>query len=147
MKVILLKTLEKLGKEGEVVEVKDGFARNYLIPKGIGLIANEVNFKKLEEIKRKRERLKEKEKEFFLQLKEKLENISLTITVEVKDKEEIYGTVGEAQIIKALKEEGIELSKGKLILDSPIKKLGVYSLKVDLYPQVEATLRVWVVKK
>jgi large subunit ribosomal protein L9 len=147
IKIILLKTVEKLGKEGEVVEVKPGFARNYLIPKKIALKATKENFKKIEEIKKKKEQLLEKERREFLNLKEKLEKISLTITVEVKEGDEIYGTVSEVQILKALKDEGIELGKGKIVLPEPIKKLGVYNLKVNLHPQVEGNIRVWVVKK
>jgi large subunit ribosomal protein L9 len=71
----------------------------------------------------------------------------LTLTAEVKEGEEIYGSISETQIFKALKDEGLELEKGVLQLDEHIKKLGVYNLKVKLHPQVEANLRVWVMKK
>ncbi|HIE36100.1 MAG TPA: 50S ribosomal protein L9 [Candidatus Omnitrophica bacterium] len=146
-KVILLKNIEKLGKEMEVVEVKPGYARNYLIPHGLALKANRESFELLEKIKKERLKIEEKEKKEALKLKEKLEKISLTITVQAKDDEEIYGSIQEVQILKALEEEGVNLEKGKLVLEEPIKKIGVYNLKVNLHPQIQANLRVWVVKK
>ena len=147
MKVILVQDMKKLGSAGKTVEVKDGYARNYLIPQGIALPATGDNFKKLEEIKRKEAKCAEEKKKTFLVLKEKIEEISLTVTSEVKEDEEIYGTIGEQQIIKALKEEGIELEKGSVLIDEPIKKLGAYNIKVKIHPEVEANFRLWVVKK
>ncbi|UCC95165.1 MAG: 50S ribosomal protein L9 [Candidatus Omnitrophota bacterium] len=170
MKIILLKNRERLGKQGDIVEVKGGFARNHLIPQGYALPATGENFKRLEEIKRKKEKSSEREKKSALEFKEKLEGLSLTIPCEVKgsaflkvqpddhtpleakttpskDEDEIYGSVGEPQVLKALRDEGVNLEKGRVIFDDPIKKLGVYSLKIRLHPEVEATLRVWVVKK
>ena len=147
MKIVLLKTIKNLGKEEEVVEVKPGFARNFLIPKGLAIKVTKSSLGKLQELKQKKTKMIEKEKEEALNLKDKLEGISLTITTQAKEADEIYGSVNQAQILKALKEEGIELPKGKLTLDEPIKKMGVYNLKVNLYPQIQANLRVWVVKK
>ena len=147
MKIILLKDLGKLGNQGEVKEVKDGYARNFLIPEGLALVANAANFKKLEEVKRTRNKLAEKTKEKFIQLKEEIDKISLTIAVEAKENEELYGAISEAQILKLLKDEGMDLEKGKLAITEPIDKLGVFNLKVSLHPEVEAIFRVWVVKK
>ena len=147
MKIILFKDLGKLGNQGDVVEVKDGYARNYLIPKGFALSASETNFKKLEAVKKEKAKLVQREKAKFLKEKEEIEKISLTITVEAKEDEELYGSISEAQILKLLKAEGVELEKGKLALTEPINKLGVFNLKVNLDPEIEAALRVWVVKK
>ena len=147
MKIILLKDLGKLGNQGEVKEVKDGYARNFLIPKGFALVASAANFKKLEEVKRTRNKLAEKTKGKFAQLKEEIDKISLTIAVEAKENEELYGAISEAQVLKLLKDEGMDLEKGKLVITEPIDKLGVFNLKVNLHPEVEATFRVWVVKK
>ncbi len=147
MKVILLKDAGKLGSEGDDVEVKDGYARNYLIPQGIALEASDKNFKKLQEIKKARLKIAEKEKERFLELKERIKKVSLTITAEAKENEELYGAISEAQILKQLKTEGIDLQKGQLVLDEPIEKLGVFNLEVKLHSEVKASLRVWVVKK
>ncbi|MCD6583823.1 MAG: 50S ribosomal protein L9 [Candidatus Omnitrophica bacterium] len=147
MKVILIKDIEKLGKCGEVVEVRDGYARNYLIPQGLALHASKENFQRLERIKEKERKLLERKKKQALQLKEKIEKLSLTIPVEVKEGEDIYGSVGSAQISKLLKSEGIEIEENKIILAEPIRKLGVYSIEIELHPQVKGSLRVWVVKK
>jgi len=147
VKVILLKDAGKLGSEGDDVEVKDGYARNYLIPQGIALEASDKNFKKLQEIKKARLKIAEKEKERFLELKERIKKVSLTITAEAKENEELYGAISEAQILKQLKTEGIDLQKGQLVLDEPIEKLGVFNLEVKLHSEVKASLRVWVVKK
>jgi len=147
MKVILLKDAKKLGQEGDIVEVKDGYARNYLIPQGLAFVATEGSSKRIEEIKRVKVKVEEKRKQDFLKVKEKIEKISLTVTAEAKDDEELYGAINEAQILKLLHSEGIVLEKDSLALDEPINKLGVYNLKVNVYSGVEATLRVWVVKK
>jgi large subunit ribosomal protein L9 len=147
MQVILLKDFEKLGKEGDSLKVKDGYANNYLIPAGLALRATEDNFKKFEDAKKRRAKVVGKAKEEFQKLKTKIDKISLTIPVEAKENEELYGSISQAQILKQLKAEGLGLDKDKLVLDAPIEKLGVFNLKVNLFPEVEANLRVWVVRK
>jgi large subunit ribosomal protein L9 len=147
MKVILIKNVEKLGKEGDTIEVKDGYARNFLLPQNMALQATKESFKEIEKLKQQKAKLLEKSKKEALVLKEKIESISLTLTAEVKEGDEIYGSISETQILKALKEEGTELDKSKLSLQEPIRKLGVYALKVKLCPEVEANLRVWIMKK
>ena len=147
MRIILLKEVARLGKKGDIVEVKNGYARNYLIPYGFALKATRENLKKFEELKRREEKLLEKRKREALKLKEKLEKISLTIQAEAKENDEIYGSISQVQIKNALKEEGIEIEKDKIQLEEPIKKLGVYKVKINLEKDVDAFLRVWVVKK
>jgi len=147
MRIILLKEVARLGKKGDIVEVKDGYARNYLIPYGFALKATRENLKKFEELKRREEKLLEKRKKEALKLKERLEKTSLTIQVEAKENDEIYGSVGQIQIKNALKEEGIEIDKDKIQLEEPIKKIGVYKVKINLEKDIDAFLRVWVVKR
>ena len=147
MRIILLKEVARLGKKGDIVEVKDGYARNYLIPYGFALKATRENLKKFEELKRREEKLLEKRKREALKLKEKLEKISLTIQAEAKENDEIYGSISQVQIKNALKEEGIEIDKDKIQLEEPIKKLGVYKVKINLEKDIDTFLRVWVVKK
>ena len=147
MKVVLIKNVEKLGKEGDIIEVKDGYARNFLIPTGVALRATKGSFHEIEEIKKRKVKSEEKGKKEAIALKEKIEEISITLTTEVKEDEEIYGSIAEPQILRALKEEGFELDKGKLTLDEPIKKLGSYQIVVKIIPEVKATLRVWIVKE
>lgn len=147
MKVILIKDVERLGQEGKVVTVKDGYARNCLIPQGLALKADKVNSKQLEELKRKKIKALEKQKQSAMEFQKTIEAVSLTIPAEVKEDEEIFGSINEAQILKMLSDEGISLEKGVLTIDEPIKKLGVYNLKAKIHPEVEANVRVWVVKK
>ena len=147
MKVILIKDVERLGQEGKVVTVKDGYARNCLIPQGLALKADKVNSRQLEELKRKKVKVLQKQKESAIEFQKKIEAVSLTIPAEVKEDEEIFGSINEAQILKMLSDEGISLEKGVLTIVEPIKKLGVYNLKAKIHPEVEATVRVWVVKK
>ncbi|MBP7088371.1 MAG: 50S ribosomal protein L9 [Candidatus Omnitrophica bacterium] len=147
MKVIIVKDYKKLGREGKVIEVKDGYARNYLIPRGLALLATDENFRKLEELKKLRVKLAEKEKVKYLEEKDKIEKLSLTVPVEAKENEELYGTVGAVKILSILENEGITLNKDQLALEEPIKKLGVYNLKINLHPEVQAVLRLWVVRQ
>jgi large subunit ribosomal protein L9 len=147
MKIILLKDVDKLGKEGSVLEVKEGYARNFLMPQKLAIKATKDSFREIEEIKKRKGKIEEKTKKEASDIKEKIEALSVTIIQEAKDTEEIYGSVGEQQILKALKDESIILEKGKIEILEPIKKLGVYNLKVKLHPAVEANLRVWVMKK
>lgn len=147
MKVIIVKDYKKLGREGKIVEVKDGYARNYLIPRGLALLATDKNFQKLEELKKLKVKIAEKEKVKYLEEKEKIEKLSLTIPVEAKENEELYGTIGAAKILSILENERITLDKNQLVLDEPIKKLGVYNLKIKLHPEVQAVLRLWVVRQ
>ena len=147
MKVILLKNSGKLGKEGDAVTVKDGYARNFLIPQGVGLQANDNNFKRLQTLKRRQEKIVQKERQHYSELKGKIEKISLTITAEAKDDETLYGAIHEAQILKQLNAEGLTFNKDQIVLPAAITKLGVYNVSIKLFQDVEASLRVWVVKR
>ncbi len=148
MEIILLKNLEKLGNEGDVVKVKDGYGRNYLIPKKLALPVTEKNLKKINQLKKDREKQQEKKKQSMVKLKEKIEELSLTIATEAKEDDTLYGNINEAQILKLLKEkEEIELAKNRITLQDPIDKLGVYKIPVKISPDEKANLRLWVVKK
>ena len=129
------------------MEVKDGYARNYLIPYGFAWRANKESLKKFEELKKRKEKILERKRKLALKLKERLEKVSLTLQVEAKEDEVLYGSIGEVQIREALKEEGIEIEKDKIKLEEPIKKLGVYKVEIALEKDINAFVRVWVVKK
>ncbi|OPX30492.1 MAG: 50S ribosomal protein L9 [Candidatus Omnitrophica bacterium 4484_171] len=147
MKIIILKDIKKIGKQGDVADVKDGYARNYLIPNGFALVADKDNMQRLEKIRKTRMLMENKEHNEALRIKERLDNTSITLTVEAKEDDEIYGSINETHIVKALKEEGFELERKQIKLDAPIKKLGAYSLDIKLYTGIESKLRVWIVKK
>lgn len=146
MKVILTKDIEGLGKVGEVVKVKDGHGRNFLIPKGLAKVATSSNLKVVEEEKKKLLRLEEKEKENGRELAEQISKVSCTISVQAGQDDKLFGTVTTEAIAKVCESEGIKIDKRDICLDEPIKKLGVYQVAVKVHPEVTATLKVWVVK-
>ncbi len=147
MEVILCQTVKKLGKVGDVVKVKDGYARNYLLPKNMAFTATPANLKRIEQQKAKQAQEFEQKKGEAQALAEKLEKASITITVEVNDLEKMYGSVTEAEIVKAFNDEGFDLDKKTIELEKPIDELGIYDVGVQLHPEVKAKVRVWVAKK
>jgi len=147
MKVILTKDIEKIGKLGEIIEVSDGYARNFLIPKKLALDSNSSNLKKVENIKLKSQKAVEAELKKAREFADKLSKVSCTVGVQVGPEEKLYGSVTPADIQKALQVEGFEIDKKLIIIDMPIEKLGVYHVKVKAHPEVEATVKMWVVKK
>ncbi|MCM8796757.1 MAG: 50S ribosomal protein L9 [Candidatus Omnitrophica bacterium] len=147
MEVILNQDVPKLGKAGTVVKVKDGFARNFLLPNKLAVPVTPANMKMLEEKRIKKERELAKLKQDSEALKQRLDGLSITITASTNEEEKLYGSITQQDIISALKDEGIELDKSMVILDEPIKSLGIYNIPIKLYPDVIAHLKVWVVKK
>ncbi len=147
MEVILTKDVDKVGKSGTVVKVKDGFARNFLMPKGLAIEVTHDNLRKFEQGKQKISLELEKKKGAAEGLKARLDNLSLTIPVLVQAEESLYGSITALDIYNALKEEGIEVDKSCIMLDNPIKALGIYEIPLKLHPQVESKLKVWIVKK
>lgn len=146
MKVILRKDVDKIGKCGQVISVKDGFARNFLLPKGLAFAATEDGVKQIEIEKKKAEHNKKIEKNKAEELSEKLKGLSITISAEAKD-DVLYGSVTPADIAEALKEEDVEIEKQNIILEQPLRNLGIYEVEVKLHPEVSAKIKVWVVKK
>lgn len=147
MQVILGTDVRKLGRVGDVVKVKEGYARNYLIPRKMAFLATPANIKRMEHEKAKRIAEFEKTRQEAQALAEKLAKVSCTVTVEVNDLERLYGSVTEAEILKALKDEGYEIDKKLIVLEKPIEELGIFEVGVKLHPEVVAKVRVWVAKK
>lgn len=147
MKVILLKDVEKVGKSGEVIVVKDGFARNFLILKNLATPANDAALKNLKLQQETLVKRLEKDKIKAQELAKQVSAISCTIPVVAGEEDKLYGSVTSQDIVEALKQEKIELDKRDIIIEEPINKLGVYQVKVKLHPEVEANVRIWVVKK
>jgi large subunit ribosomal protein L9 len=147
MKIILRQDYPQLGKTGEILEVKNGYARNFLIPQGIAVTATPKNTKMLEEEQRlsvARESRDRKEADI---LAKSLETVSLTVAVAVGEEDRIFGSVTSQNIADKLKEKGIEIDKKKILLKDPIKALGIYNVAIKLHTDVEAAVRVWVVKE
>jgi len=146
MEVILLKDMENLGKVGDIVKVKDGYARNYLIPSGIALPATKENIRRvqneLQSLKKKAERQLQRYKE----LAEKLNATRVTIEHEAGEEGKLFGSVTTSQIEKALHKAGFEdVEKKQIVLEKPIRETGTYEVKIHLFKDVEATVTVDVV--
>ncbi|NLP01334.1 MAG: 50S ribosomal protein L9 [Fibrobacter sp.] len=147
MEVVLKKDYDGLGKAMDVIPVKDGYARNFLIPQGIAVPATEGNKKKVAEAKKAAERKEEKKIAEARELSKKIEQIPCTIPVKVGEEEKIFGSVSAQEIADFLKKEGFNIEKRDVDLEEPIKQLGVYNIKINLYRDVSAKLKVWVVKE
>jgi len=147
MKVILLKDIKKLGQAGDIVEVKRGYARNFLIPNALALGYTKDNLRLFQNRKKKEEAEREKARAKAQSLAAALSKLSLTIPQRVKNEEEIYGSVTKTMVAQALREEGYDIAEDRIVLDEPIKKLGIFTLKVNLFPDVVGEVKVWVVKK
>lgn len=147
MEIILIQDIQNLGKAGSVIEVKDGFARNFLFPQRLAMPATPSNLKRVEQEKLKIVKQKERHTMQALNLSNRLNGISVTIPVQTHDEDKLYGSVGIFDILNALKEEGFDIAKEAIVLEEPIKTLGVYDVKLKLHPEVEASIKVWVVKK
>ena len=147
MEVILLKDIKTLGKEGDAVKVKEGYARNYLIPNKLALPSTKGALRVVEAKKKKREKEKENEKKIAGELAKKISQVSLTISVESGVNDTLFGSVTNDTIFYALKDVGISVDKKDIIIKEPIRKLGVYTLEVKLHSEVKGSLRIWVVKK
>jgi len=147
MKVILRKNYEKLGEIGEIVEVKNGFARNFLIPRQYAYAATPGNVKAFEEEKKQILKKETKELEEAQKLATDLENVSISIPVKVGEEDKIFGTVTTQMIADSLKEKGFEVDKRKIEITEPIKALGIYSVNVKLHPKVNTAVKTWVVRE
>ena len=143
--LILMADIEGLGLEGETVKVSEGYARNYLIPRKLAVPITSAALKRLEKNKLEREARHLKELEAAQALALTLEKISCTITAKVGENDKLFGSVTTADIIASLKQQGIELDKRKILMAEPIRELGVFPVKIRLHPQVEPSLKVWVV--
>lgn len=147
MKVLLQTDVESVGKAGQIVNVKDGFARNYLIPRKLAVIADEKNVKVFEHLKRQTEEKIRKTRKQAEVLKEKIESLTLTIPCKVGEEGKLFGSVTNIQIAEALKKEGIEVDRKKIVLENPLKVLGDYEATVKLEGDVSAKIRISLVKE
>jgi len=147
MQVILTNTIEHLGKVGDVVKVKDGYARNYLLPRQMAVNATPANVKRIEKEKTKRLALYEEEKKQAQARAEVLSRVSLTVVTEVNDQEKLYGAISESEILKAFEAEGHKVERRMLVIEKPVDELGIFEIGVKLHPEVIAKIRLWVTKK
>ncbi|MCL0032846.1 50S ribosomal protein L9 [Peptococcaceae bacterium] len=143
MKVILKKDVPKLGKKGDVVEVAEGYGRNYLIPKGLATYASETKLNELAKIKEKKALKKEQIEKEARELAKKIEQITVNIAAKVGENGRLFGAISNKNISDYLKNKhGIDVEKKKIVLEFPIKNLGTYKITVKLHPKVKAELNV-----
>ena len=147
MKVILRQNFDALGKIGDIVDVKDGYARNYLIPRSIAYAALAGNMRALEEEKKTHAKKLEQELHNAESLAAELEKVSVTIPVQVGEEDKIFGSVTTQMIADSLSTKGYDVDKRKIEIDEPIKSLGIYGISIKLHPNVNAKIKVWVVRE
>jgi len=147
MKVILRQDFESLGKIGEVVDVKDGYARNFLFPRGLAYAALKGNIRALDDEKKAVEKRSLQELKAAETLAAELETVSVTIPVQVGEEDKIFGTVTTQMIADALKEKGHDIDKRKVEIEEPIKALGIYGVNLKIHQNVNAKIKVWVVRE
>ena len=147
MKVIFLQDVKGQGKKGEIKEVSEGYAVNFLIPRGLATMATEGNRKQLEQQKKAEQKRKEKEKEQAQQMAEKLGGITLQIRAKAGEGGRLFGSITSKQIAEELQSAyQLSIDKRKIILPEPIRSLGITNVPVKLHPDVSATLKVHVVQ-
>jgi large subunit ribosomal protein L9 len=147
MKVILLKDIENLGKKYEIKEVSDGYARNYLIPKKLAKVANEKNLRWLEKQKEKEEKKAEEELKKVQEAASAVDGQEVVIPVKVGENGQLFESITTQKIYEKLKELGFEIKKSQILLESPIKELGEFPVKIKFPHNLEAEIKVIVVEE
>jgi large subunit ribosomal protein L9 len=143
--IILTAPVENLGAEGDTVTVADGYARNFLLPKGLAMLASAANLRRVESLRKKREATMVAQLDDAKTIVAKLVKQSYTITAAAGEDGKLYGSVTSADISEALKKEGIEVDRRKIVLEHPIRELGVYDVDVKLHADVATKVKIWVV--
>lgn len=147
MEILLLSEVKNLGHEGDVVKVADGYARNFILPRKLGAPVTDATRRRLAKIRRERAVQEAVTLDQCRTLADEMAKQSVTITVKVGAEDKLFGSVTNADIAKALKGQGFDVDKHTVLLDAPLKALGVYDVKIRLHPEVTADLKVWVVEE
>ena len=147
MRVILLKDVESLGSAGEVVQVKSGFARNFLIPQRQALVASDTNVAQFESKRKQHAAVSERERRAAETIAKQLEADSLTAQVRVGEEDRLFGSVTVQNIADLLAEKDYDIDRRAIQLEEPIRALGVYNITVRLHADVTANVKLWVVKE
>ncbi|MDR2068008.1 MAG: 50S ribosomal protein L9 [Holosporaceae bacterium] len=145
-KIVLLQRVAKLGGIGDVVNVKPGFARNYLLPQKIALRASDENLKYFADKRSQIEAQNAETRSEAMKIAEKMKDLSVVLIRQASEKDHLYGSVTGRDIASALKELGFTVKAGQINLNSPVKLLGTYSISVDLHPEVSAPIKLVVAK-
>lgn len=146
MRIILIKDHDQLGKAGTTLEVKDGYARNYLIPQGFALPESNANLKRLQEEARLKELRQKKALQKSTELANKLNSVSITIPVQVGEEDRVFGAITNQQIADQLNAMGYDIDKRHIMLEEPIKALGIFEIPIRIHTEVTATIKLFVVR-
>jgi large subunit ribosomal protein L9 len=147
MEVILRQAVEKLGHPGDIVKVSPGFARNYLLPRGIAYEATPGNRKRIAQEKSRLEAAESTRRSAAQELAAKLEEVSLTFSARVGEENKLFGSVTGADIAQQLEAQGFHIEKRQIELHDPIRALGVYRVPIKLHADVKPEIKVWVIKQ
>ncbi len=142
MKVVLLESIDGIGTVGQEVKVKDGYARNFLIPRGLALLASDSNIKAFKDKIQAKIKTEAKSKEHAQKFAKELESVKLNFSVKTGQEGKLFGSITATNVFDAIKEKGFEIDKKKIILNEPIRHVGTHDVTVRLYPGVSATLKV-----
>jgi large subunit ribosomal protein L9 len=145
VEVILNEDVANLGRIGDVVKVRRGYARNYLIPRGLAVEADQRNLRAFENQKRVAATRREAQKNLALRMKEKLDALELQIAVKAGEEGKLFGSVTNLDVERLLREQGYDVDRRKIVLDEPIKQIGQYRIAVRIEPEVQATIALRVV--
>jgi large subunit ribosomal protein L9 len=145
IELLLVHNVEHLGKQGDVVEVKRGYAYNYLLPQGLATVATEHHKRRVEKHRAKLEEIARERLAGLRSLLAELVRTSVTIEANANDEGHLYGSVGGPEIARSLKQQDLSVTPDQIILQGPLKEVGLYTVRVRLAPEVEGDLKVWVV--
>lgn len=147
MEIILRQTIENLGKPGDIVKVKPGYARNYLLPRGLAYEATPGNRKRIAMEKARLEAAEQERVNAAQSIADKIANVQLTFSARVGDEEKLFGSVTSSDIAHQLQAQGFDIEKKQIDLHEPIKTLGVYKIPIRLHAEVKPEIKVWVIKQ
>jgi large subunit ribosomal protein L9 len=147
MQIILLENVPSLGKAGDLIKVSEGYGRNYLIPQKKAVVATEKSIKVLEHQKREVQQRIEKSRKDVEKIAQKIRELSCTLVKPVGESGKLFGSVTSMEIETYLKENGIDVDRKKILIEEPIKSLGIHTVPVKLGPEIVAQLKVWVVQE
>lgn len=147
MQLILRTDVQNLGKRGDVVNVAPGYGRNYLLPQGLAYEFSQPNVKRVEKERRTLHVRETKERQEAEDLARRIAGLSCTIVRKVGESDTLYGSVTNGDVAEALHKEGYTIDKRKILLEDPIKSLGIYTVPIRIHPEVTGELKVWVVKE
>jgi large subunit ribosomal protein L9 len=145
IELLLIQNVDHLGRQGDVVEVKAGFANNYLLPQGLAIVATEHHKRMVDKHKAKLKEIEKQRLGGLQALADKIAEQSITIEANANDEGHLYGSVGASEIVAALKGNDITITDDQVRLQGPLKELGLYTVKVHLHQEIECDLKVWVV--